>query len=94
MRFIHEVFADRRYETDLTLTPRSRPRAVIESEPAVIAQVDGFVQKQTVVTMNGEEKSLPVESICVHSDTPGALTLAHRIFEYLQEHDVRIRSPL
>jgi UPF0271 protein len=94
MRFIHEVFADRRYEPDLTLTPRAKRNAVIESETDLIAQLAGFVQNQTVIASDGAECPLTVESICIHSDTRGALTFARCVHEYLQEHNVRIASPL
>lgn len=93
MHFVHEVFADRRYEPDLKLVPRTNPRAVIDSEFDLVAQLTCLVQDQTVTTSDGKACPITVQSICIHSDTPGALDFTRCIYEYLQVHDVRIATP-
>lgn len=63
VRFVVEGFADRAYDGDGRLVPRSAPGALL-TDPAAVAE-------QAV-----ELLSWRVESICVHSDTPGAASLA------------------
>jgi UPF0271 protein len=63
---VHEGFADRAYTADGRLIPRSEPGAVLDDPAAVAAQA---------VRLQGEG----VASICVHSDSPGALTLARAV---------------
>jgi UPF0271 protein len=76
---VGEGFADRGYRADGTLVPRSAPGALVQ-EPAVVAAravrmaVDG-----TVEAVDGTEVAVPVRSICLHGDTPGAVTLARGV---------------
>ena len=80
--FIGEGFADRSYETDGALTPRSEIGAVHEDETDQIKQAltiaDGYV-----LTRNGKRIELPVQTICVHGDTPGAQRAAMAIRDAL-----------
>jgi 5-oxoprolinase (ATP-hydrolysing) subunit A len=84
-----EGFADRAYRPDGRLVPRTEPGAVLgvdaAVEQAVRMAVDG-----TVVAVSGEVVAVPVESICVHGDTPGAVAVARRIREALEQRGVRI----
>jgi len=62
---VHEGFADRAYTPEGRLVPRGRPGAVLEAPDDVAAQA---------VRLLGD-----VASICVHSDSPGALDLARAV---------------
>ena len=72
VRFIAEAFADRRYNDDGQLTPRNVPGAVIESPQAATQQIMRLLEYDSVVSINGKSIPLIADSICVHSDTPGA----------------------
>lgn len=61
--FIAEGFADRRYESDGSLVPRSAPNAMISDPVEAVAQVEWLVRDQGVRT------------ICVHGDSPGAVEM-------------------
>ena len=74
-----EGFADRSYEEDGSLTPRSRPGAVIHDPEAVVLRAVRMVRDGIVLTAAGREIPLRVDTICVHGDTPGAPELARRI---------------
>lgn len=63
LRYVLEGFADRGYDSDGRLVPRGRPDALI-TDPVAVGE-------QAV-----ELLAWRVESICVHSDTPGAASLA------------------
>jgi len=79
----HEVFADRTYQSDGTLTPRSLPNAVLHDENEVEKQVLRMVEKQEVVSTDGEVLSIKADTICLHGDNMAALNLAKRLYEKL-----------
>lgn len=79
----HEVFADRTYQSDGSLTPRSLPDAVLHDENEVEKQVLRMVEKQEVVSTDGEVLSIKADTICLHGDNTAALNLAKRLYEKL-----------
>lgn len=79
----HEVFADRTYQSDGSLTPRSLPNAVLHDENEVEKQVLRMVEKQEVVSTDGEVISIKADTICLHGDNTAALNLAKRLYEKL-----------
>lgn len=88
-RFIAEGFADRRYEVDGTLRSRSKEGAVLKPDE-VIQQVEEIVVNQRV-NANGW-LPLHVQSICLHGDTEGAVTLAKEINEHLVNKGIQITA--
>src|SRR5687768_1003474 len=63
-----EVFADRTYQADGTLTPRSQPGALIADVQQAIDQVIQMVETQTVTATTGEIVPIRAETICIHGD--------------------------
>ncbi len=84
LRVAAEGFADRAYQPDGSLAPRSRPGSVIHDAEAVVARAARMVRDGIVLTPEGADVALRVATICVHGDTPGAPELARRIRETLQ----------
>lgn len=76
---------DRAYTRDGQLAPRSLPGAVIKDEPAVLARLLKLLREGVVETIDGETIDMPVHSILVHSDTPGAVALARTIRKALED---------
>ncbi|BCB04299.1 5-oxoprolinase subunit PxpA [Bacillus sp. KH172YL63] len=75
----HEVFADRTYQSDGSLTPRTHPNAVLHDEGAVIKQVLRMVEKQEVESTDGHIIPIKADTICLHGDNEAALLLAERL---------------
>jgi UPF0271 protein len=71
--------ADRACDDDGLLVPRKLPDSVIKDEATVLARVRRLLQDGTVVTYSGNTIAMPMRSILVHGDTPGAMTLARAI---------------
>ena len=71
--FLGEAFADRRYTDDGQLSPRSQNGAVITEPETAVEQILSIVEHARVESINGKWLPLQAQSICVHSDTPGAL---------------------
>lgn len=92
LKTAQEVFADRTYQKDGTLTPRRQPGAMITGEEAAIAQVLGMVRDGTVKTLEGDIVSIKADTICVHGDGEKALLFTRRIKEKLTAEGVSISA--
>jgi UPF0271 protein len=87
---IHEGFADRAYTDGGRLVPRGEDGAVLAAEHAVLEQVAHLAEGR-VRTVTGRVITVLAQSVCVHSDTPGAADLAHRIAAHLRAAGIEIR---
>jgi UPF0271 protein len=87
---VAEGFADRGYRDDGTLVPRSEPGAVMTDPDQVVAQALRLGMAGHVLAVGGTVVATPVQSICVHGDTPGAVTLARRVRAALIEAGVAL----
>jgi UPF0271 protein len=85
-----EVFADRSYQDDGTLTPRSQPGAMIEDVEQAIAQVRRMVLEGVVRSVNGVDVPVTADTLCLHGDQPGAVVFARRIREALLADGIAI----
>jgi UPF0271 protein len=92
LRVAAEGFADRAYEPDGSLTPRSRPGAVIHDAEAVVARAVRMIRDGIVLSTTGQEIRLAVDTICVHGDTPGAAELTRQIRAGLDAAGISVRS--
>jgi UPF0271 protein len=86
-----EGFADRSYEPDGSLTPRSREGAVLHAAEVVAERAVRLVAEGRAVTSGKTTIALRVDTICVHGDTPGAATLASRVRQALAAAGVDVR---
>ena len=89
-----EGFADRAYLPDGTLTPRTRPGAVLTDPDAVTAQALSIATEGGVRAADGTWVDLPVRSLCLHGDTPGAVELARAVRARLAEAGVTLQAAL
>jgi UPF0271 protein len=76
---VAEGFADRGYTPDGRLVARSAPGALVVDPAEVVARAVRMARDATVVAVDGTVVECPVESLCVHGDTPGAVHLARRV---------------
>ncbi|HYV94193.1 MAG TPA: 5-oxoprolinase subunit PxpA [Chitinophagales bacterium] len=88
-----EVFADRTYGDDGSLTPRSQPNALIEDELQCAAQVLQMITQQTVTSINGHTVPIVAQTICIHGDGKHAVAFAHTIYQSLKENRIDIKAP-
>ena len=87
-----EVFADRTYQPDGSLTPRSQPNALISDTQVAVAQVLQMVKDKTVTTVDGSKIHIQADTICIHGDGPNAVRFARAIRKSLTAHDIAIVS--
>lgn len=79
LRVAHEAFADRRYESDGSLTPRREADAVIHDVDAAVNQAVAIVTSGKVAVRTGGERAMRADTICVHGDRPDAAIFAQRL---------------
>ncbi|MFN3214234.1 MAG: 5-oxoprolinase subunit PxpA [Henriciella sp.] len=91
--FVAEGFADRAYEANGQLRDRKSPGAVIHDVDAQTEQALGMATRGEVETYDRGAISLPVKTICVHGDTPGAFAAAQSIRAALEQSGISLCPP-
>ncbi len=79
LRVAGEIFADRAYTDAGMLVPRGQPGAVIHDHDELVAHVLRMLDCGGVVAQSGKCLPAPMDSICVHGDTLGAVESAGRL---------------
>tara|TARA_Y100000996_G_C22552605_1_gene654316 strand:- start:1666 stop:2442 length:777 start_codon:yes stop_codon:yes gene_type:complete len=74
-----EVFADRTYEDNGMLTPRSINGSLITSPIIAVNHVKAMLEKKAIISRTGIKISTKFDSICVHSDTPNSVKICNEI---------------
>lgn len=87
-----EVFADRRYQSNGTLVPRSQPDAMIESDELALDQTLAMVREQKVLSREGVWVPVQADTVCLHGDGEHALTFARRLREAFGERDIQVSA--
>lgn len=82
LRVIREAFADRRYEPDGSLTPRSIAGSMLTVDEAV-AQVTLLAAENAVIARDGTRVAIAYDTICIHADMPSAVERLRAIREHL-----------
>lgn len=87
-----EIFADRAYTEDGHLQSRKEPGAVIHDPQLAAERVVRMIRGQGVETVSGKIFSCPVDSVCVHSDTPAAVEIARTIRRLLASEGIEVTN--
>jgi UPF0271 protein len=93
LRVAHEVFAERCYESDGTLTPRGTEGAVIADIATSLAQVREMLDHGVVTARTGERIAIRADTLCLHGDRPDAPAFAQALHDALRDASVRIAAP-
>ena len=92
LKVANEVFADRTYQSDGSLTPRSRPGSMIEDVKDSLAQVEGMLTRGRVRAVDGSEVSIEADTICVHGDQAGAAQFAKELRGMLKRLGIEVAT--
>lgn len=87
-----EVFADRRYQSNGNLVPRSQPDALIESDELALQQTLMMVQQQKVVSRDGVAVPVQADTVCLHGDGEHALAFARRLREAFHQQNIQVSA--
>lgn len=85
LRVASEVFADRTYQPDGSLTSRKLPNAMVNDPHEAAARVIRMVQEGKVKAIDGSDLGVRADTVCIHGDTPGALEFARTIRQELEK---------
>jgi UPF0271 protein len=91
LRVAEEVFADRTYQRDGRLTPRSQGNALITDEAVAVAQVMRMVQQGVVRATDGSDWPIRADTVCVHGDGPNAVAFAGRLRDELASTGIALK---
>lgn len=94
LRVVSEVFADRSYQADGSLTPRTRSDALLPNEAVAVAQVLRLVKEGRVRSVDGHDVDIIAETVCLHGDGKDAVTFAESVRVALLDAGVELRAPL
>jgi 5-oxoprolinase (ATP-hydrolysing) subunit A len=89
---VREFYADRDYDESGSIVFTRRVGRL--DADRVAAKVLRACVAGRVATVEGGEIKIDFDSICIHSDTPGALELVQTTRDTLTRHDIRIAAPL
>ncbi|MCZ2458270.1 MAG: 5-oxoprolinase subunit PxpA [Chitinophagales bacterium] len=92
LKTANEVFADRTYREDGSLTPRSQPEALIEDLQTATAQALQMIKEGRVKTVTGKIIPITAETICIHGDGKHAVEFAKKIHELLIVAGIKIQA--
>jgi len=93
LAFASEVFADRTYQDDGSLTPRSDANALITDEKQSLDQALMMVNKQQVVSANNKLITLKADTLCLHGDGAHAVEFAKTIRNAFVAGGITIKAP-
>jgi len=85
-----EGFADRHYEDDGNLSPRSIPGTVFKDPDKALAQCLSMVRDRCLTSRLGKKVAVEVETICVHGDEPTAVNVARHVRQGLEAAGCRV----
>lgn len=86
LKVYQEIFADRTYQSNGSLTARNQPDALINDQEQAVAQVLQIIRRGTTTTAQGTEITLQADTVCLHSDGSQALIFAREIHNALKQH--------
>ncbi|MBW3564996.1 MAG: LamB/YcsF family protein [Acidobacteria bacterium] len=81
---VREAFADRAYDSSGLLVPRSEPRSLISDFEEAADQAVAIASTRTVRSIEGKSIRIDCDTICIHSDMPGAVGRAEAIIGRLR----------
>lgn len=93
LRAANEAFADRTYQDDGSLTPRTEPGAMVPDMQACLNQVLQILQNGSVHTQKGRSVVVKADTVCIHGDGVHALEFAAAVHGSLKQHHVSIHQP-
>ncbi|MDQ0271886.1 LamB/YcsF family protein [Cytobacillus purgationiresistens] len=90
LRSASEVFSDRTYQVDGTLTSRREENALIKNHETAVNQVIRMVKEGKVLSLQGVDVAIKADTVCIHGDGENALEFAKYILSALQQADIQV----
>ncbi|SFU72522.1 UPF0271 protein [Pustulibacterium marinum] len=90
IRISYEIFADRNYQDDLQLVPRSQENAIITHTEDVANHVAKMVLEGNVQTLSGKLIPIQADTCCVHGDNEAAIAIVKELHQLLIQKGIEI----
>jgi UPF0271 protein len=87
-----EVFADRTYQDDGSLTPRTGTNALIEDTDAALRQVITMIQEGIVISVDGKAVPIRADTVCIHGDGAHALDFVKALSERIKAEGLLVKA--
>ena len=87
-----EAFADRNYNTDLSLVSRKESNALLTDGKEVLNHLLRMYKENKVKTVSGDNISIIANTFCIHGDTPSALQILAYLSNELPHHNLLVKS--
>ena len=92
LKTANEVFADRTYQADGSLTPRTQKNALITDSKESILQVLQMIIENSVTTVDQKTISIVPETLCIHGDGSHAVALVKEIHTTLLQEGIQVKT--
>ena len=89
---IIEIFADRRYQDDGTLSPRGIPNSIIHDTQEICDHVVHMLDEQAIISINGKKIPTVIDSVCIHGDHLHAVKNAEKLRTNLENKGYTIKA--
>src|SRR6478735_8960328 len=89
---LSEVFADRTYRSDGSLTPRREANALITDPARGVTQVLGMVRDGRVIATDGSRVAIKADTVCLHGDGANVVEFARQLRAGLEEAGIEIKA--
>lgn len=90
---VREAYADRGYQPNGLLVPRSEPGAVLHDAAAIAERAVRLAQAGEIVAIDGSIIGTKARSLCIHGDAPDAVSIARAVRNALEAAGVEVKSP-
>ena len=91
LKVAQEIFADRNYMPDGSLTPRTMENAVIHDAKIAVERVIQMITEKTVKAVDGTIIDIKADTVCVHGDEPSALLFVQNLIKELKQNNIIIQ---
>jgi UPF0271 protein len=89
---VREAFADRAYNADGSLVSRRLPGAVLHDKAEIAERMLRLVSDHRIRTIDGADIELKAESICIHGDTPAAVSIAQAVRDAFSKAGISLKT--
>lgn len=90
LQVAEEVFADRTYQPDGSLTPRTQSNAMIHDADLAISRVIRMIREGKVESVDGTDIEMKADTICIHGDEPQSLHFAVKLKAALMAEGIKV----
>jgi UPF0271 protein len=92
LRIASEGFTDRAYEPDGSLRSRRLPGSLLETPEQALAQATRLAREGITAIVDGHPQVWPVDTLCLHGDTPNAAAFACALREGLAQAGIEVKG--